>query len=66
MYCWATVLAVLVLGGCNAQPSTDARQTPSVMTATVVSYESNSEWDHFQIQLARMLNLHGVRSTHPQ
>ncbi len=49
MFRFATILGLLtLLSGCSAKvPSSSADASPLRMTATVVSYEPNSEWDHF-------------------
>ncbi len=45
MFRFATSLLLLpMLCGCNSQTPTTA---PPTLTATVISYEPNAEWDHF-------------------
>ncbi|TWU26908.1 hypothetical protein Pla52o_07640 [Novipirellula galeiformis] len=46
MFRIATSLLLLpMLCGCNSQTPTTA---PPTLTATVISYEPNAEWDHFE------------------
>ncbi len=48
MFRSATMLTLLTLFGCHSNPPGNAeRSSPADQTATVVSYERNVQWDHF-------------------
>ncbi len=48
MFRFATFFVLVLLCGCNSQPPTDIGDNSGpALAATVVSYEQNAEWDHF-------------------
>jgi len=48
MFRFSTFFLLVLLCGCNSQPPTDVgNNSQPALTATVVSYERNAEWDHF-------------------
>jgi hypothetical protein len=45
---FATIFVLLILGGCTTKSaSTSSDNSQHSVVATVVGYESNVEWDHF-------------------
>ena len=45
---YVTIILLACMLGCNSQPdSNSSRSAVPMLTATVVSYDSGVEWDHF-------------------
>ena len=49
MKCWVATVLLVGIAGCGSQPESKKSSSNPVplITATVVSYNSNVEWDHF-------------------